>query len=135
MKRNGIINGEISSILSYMGHTDLIAISDSGLPIPEETKRVDLALKPGFPSFLQVLEEVASDMKIEKMILAEEIKEKNPQIHEKIIQLAEHFDNKCELEYISHAEFKKKTKKCCAVIRSGEMTPYANVILQSGCIF
>lgn len=135
MKRNGIMNGEISSILSYMGHTDLIAVSDSGLPIPDEVKRIDLALMPGVPSFLQVLEAVADDMKIEKLILAEEIKEKNPKLHEKIVQLAERFDNKYEIEYISHTGFKERTKKCKAVIRTGEMTPYANIILQSGCIF
>ena len=42
---------------------------------------------------------------------------------------------KIEIEFVSHTELKKRTENCKAVIRSGETTPYANIILQSGCIF
>ena len=63
-----------------MGHTDCIVIGDCGLPIPNETERIDLALAFGIPTFMQTLEIVAEDMKIEKIILAEEIKENNPDI-------------------------------------------------------
>lgn len=135
MKRHGILNGEISSVLSFMGHTDRIAVSDCGLPVPEGTRRIDLALKEGLPSFMQVLEAVTDDMKIEKIVLAEEIKTQNPHIHEKILQLVSGFETQCEIEYVSHSELKKQTKECRAVIRSGEATPYANVILQSACLF
>ncbi len=55
MKKNGIINADISRVLSYMGHTDTLAVGDCGLPIPEETERIDLALKLGVPSFMDVL--------------------------------------------------------------------------------
>ena len=41
MKRQGILNSEISRVLTYMGHTDQICIGDCGLPIPEETERID----------------------------------------------------------------------------------------------
>ena len=67
MKRNGIINADISRVLAYMGHTDTLAVGDCGLPIPDETERIDLALKPGVPSFMEVLAEIAKDMKIEKL--------------------------------------------------------------------
>ena len=40
MKKNGILNSDISRVLSYMGHTDQIAVGDCGLPIPEETERI-----------------------------------------------------------------------------------------------
>ena len=43
MKKNGILNSDISRVLSYMGHTDQIAVGDCGLPIPEETERIELA--------------------------------------------------------------------------------------------
>lgn len=74
MKRQGILNSDISRVLSYMGHTDTICIGDCGLPIPDETERIDLAVKFGQPSFMDVLEEVGADMKVEKIILAEEMK-------------------------------------------------------------
>ena len=80
MKRNGIINADISRVLSYMGHTDTLAVGDCGLPIPDETERIDLALKLGVPSFMEVLREVAKEMKIEKIVLAEEIRKKNSDI-------------------------------------------------------
>lgn len=135
MKRNGILNADISRVLSYMGHTDTLAIGDCGLPIPEETERIDLALKPGVPSFMETLKEVAKEMKIEKVVLAEEIREKNPKIEEEILALVKEMDAPCEIAYVSHAELKAQTKTCRAVIRTGETTPYANVILQSACLF
>lgn len=135
MKRNGIINADISRVMSYMGHTDTLAIGDCGLPIPEETERIDLALKLGVPSFVEVLKEVASEMKIEKVVLAEEIKEKNQKVLEEILSIVSEMDTECKVEYVSHQELKSQTKTCRAVIRTGETTPYANVILQSACLF
>ena len=141
MKRHGILNSEISRVLSYMGHTDQICIGDCGLPVPEETERIDLAVRFGVPSFLEVLSEVAKDMKIEKIYLAEEIKEKNPQMEDEIYRLLADLYAPCETgfkiqtEYVPHVKLKDMTKNCRAVIRTGETTPYANIILQSGCIF
>lgn len=133
MKKNGILNSEISRILSYMGHTDCIAVGDCGLPVPDETERIDLALAFGIPTFMQTLKVVADDMKIEKIILAEEIKENNPEILHEIEELFK--DSNVETEFVSHSQLKELTKNCKAVIRTGETTPYANIILQSGCIF
>ena len=135
MKKNGILNSDISRVLSYMGHTDQIAMGDCGLPIPEETERIDLALKFGVPGFMEVLCEVKKEMKIEKIILAEEIKTKNPEILKQILQLFDRAEEDCEIEYVSHEELKEKTHTCKAVIRTGETTPYANIILQSACLF
>ena len=135
MKRHGILNSDISRVLTYMGHTDRICVGDCGLPIPDETERIDLAVKFGQPTFMDVLKEVGSDMKIEKIILAEEIKEMNPQILAEITEYFAEQDIQPEVEYVSHVELKALTKECKAVIRTGETTPYANIILQSGCIF
>lgn len=133
MKRHGILNSDISSVLSYMGHTDRICIADCGLPIPEETERIDLAVKFGQPTFMELLKVVGDDMKIEKIVLAEEIKENNPKV---LVEINDYFvGQEVEVEFVSHVELKEMTKECKAVIRTGETTPYANIILQSGCIF
>lgn len=121
-----------------MGHTDRIALGDCGLPIPEETERIDLALEFGKPSFLEVLRPVAKDMKIEKILLAEEIKSQNPAMLQGILDtlgITDMNQGEIQVEFVPHEEFKRQTKNCKAVIRTGETTPYANVILQSGCIF
>lgn len=138
MKRNGILNSDISRVLSYMGHTDRIALGDCGLPVPEDVERIDLAIEFGKPSFLEVLRPVAKDMKIEKILLAEEIKSQNPDMLQGILDTLGITDEKqgeIQVEFVPHEEFKRQTGNCKAVIRTGEVTPYANVILQSGCIF
>ncbi|NLK27648.1 MAG: D-ribose pyranase [Clostridiales bacterium] len=135
MKQNGILNSDISRVLSYLGHTDTICIGDCGLPIPDEVERIDIALKLGSPSFMEVLEAVSEDMKIEKIYLAQEIKGNNPKILSEIKDLVQSLNQEIEIEYIDHTELKTQTNKCKAVIRTGEATPYANIILVAGCIF
>ncbi|GAB6447367.1 MULTISPECIES: D-ribose pyranase [Bacillus] len=131
MKKHGVLNSEIASVLASLGHTDTIVIADCGLPIPDGVKRIDLAVEIGKPSFLDVLQVVADDMAIEKVTLAEEViinnAEVNKEIELKLIEPA--------FEYVSHEQFKEHTKKAKAIIRTGEATPYANVILHAGVIF
>lgn len=133
MKKQGILNSDISRVLSYMGHTGCIAVGDCGLPIPEEVERIDLALEFGVPSFMDVLRVITKDMKVEKIVLAEEIREQNPKVLGEIKELFA--GQELETVFVSHTELKKQTRECKAVIRTGETTPYANIILQSGCIF
>ena len=133
MKKHGILNSDISRVLSYMGHPDCICVGDCGLPVPDETERIDLAVRFGLPAFMDVLREMCEDMCIEKIVLAEEIREKNAGMLEEIM---EYFEGRSlEIVFVPHAELKRMTKTCKAVIRTGETTPYANIILQSGCIF
>jgi len=131
MKKHGVLNSEIASVLASLGHTDTIVIADCGLPIPEGVKRIDLAVEIGKPSFLDVLQVVADDMAIEKVTLAEEIINNNAEVNKEIeLKLIEP-----AFEYVSHEQFKEHTKKAKAIIRTGEATPYANVILHAGVIF
>lgn len=131
MKKNGILNSEISKLLSDLGHTDQITIADAGLPVPDGVKKIDLALKLGTPSFIEVLEEVLKDMAVEKVILAEEIKVDNESQLDAIHQLVD----TNEVTFVSHEAFKKKSGKSKAIIRTGEATPFSNIILQSNVIF
>ncbi|NMD69802.1 D-ribose pyranase [Bacillus sp. DNRA2] len=131
MKRHGILNSHITKVLADLGHTDFIVIADAGLPIPDGVTRIDLALKPGLPSFKAVLDAVCDDMVVEKCIVASEIEVGNPNIEkflkEKFVDI--------DMERVTHESFKELTKKAKAVIRTGEITPYANCILQSGVFF
>ncbi len=133
MKKSGILNSEISRVLSYMGHTDRICVGDCGLPIPDCTERIDLALKFGVPTFMDTLKTLCEDMKVEKIVLADEIKTMNPKVLAEIEELFA--GQELEVEFVPHVQLKKLTEDCKAVIRTGETSPYANVILQSACIF
>ena len=96
-------------------------------------ERIDLALKFGVPTFMETLTTLVEDMKVEKIILAEEIKTQNPKVLGEIEALFA--GQAIDVEFVSHSELKLLTCDCRAVIRTGETTPYANIILQSGCIF
>ena len=139
MKRGILLNSEISYVISKLGHTDTLTIGDCGLPVPEGVQRIDLAVMKGLPEFMPVLKAVLDEQEIEKVILAEEIKVVNPELLGEILKLLEETEEKedkaIEVEYVSHEDFKKKTKASKAVVRTGEYRAYANIILVSGVTF
>ncbi len=129
MKKGGILNSQLNRVISEMGHRDMLIISDAGLPIPKEVEKIDLALKSGIPSFAEVLRAILSELEVEEAYVAEEIKEKNPQTSNMIYSLIG------EVKFITHEELKELSKKARAIVRTGECSPYANIILISGVIF
>lgn len=131
MKKQGILNSEISCVLSQMRHTDTLTVSDCGLPVPEGVKQIDVSIKFGLPRFMDVLYEISKDMKVQKIYMSEDIKTQNPEQLEAILALYKGTD----VEFLPHTEFKKMTGKSKAIIRTGEVTPFSNVILESACIF
>ncbi|KGP90253.1 ribose ABC transporter [Pontibacillus chungwhensis BH030062] len=128
MKRNGILNSHIAKVLADLGHTDTIVVADAGLPIPEGVPKIDLSLQQGVPRFLDVVALLKEEMVVEKTTVANEM-EQNEEVH---IGFKGYFD---EVEYISHESLKQQLKNAKAVIRTGEVTPYANCILHAGVTF
>ncbi|EQK43207.1 D-ribose pyranase [[Clostridium] bifermentans ATCC 638] len=131
MKKSVLINSEISSVISKMGHTDMLTICDSGLPIPKNVKRIDLALKQGVPTFLDTLDTVLEELKVEEVIIACEMEEVSKKLYKEI----ENRFKDIKITKIAHEEFKTVTKDSMAIVRTGEFTPYANIILKSGVVF
>lgn len=131
MKKTALLNSNISSVISKMGHTDSLAIGDCGLPIPEETERIDLALIKGIPTFMDTLKAVLMELQVEEVEIAKETVEVSPTLYKEI----EKELGSVKITLISHEELKKRLKNCKAVIRTGEQTPYANIILKSGVVF
>lgn len=64
MKKGTVLNSDISSVISRLGHTDTLVVCDAGLPIPKSTTRIDMALTQGVPSFMQVLGVVTNEMQV-----------------------------------------------------------------------
>lgn len=131
MKKIGIINSELSKLISELGHTDTIVISDSGLPIPPGVKRIDLALRRGVPGYLQTLETILEEMQVERYTVADEMKKANPELFEQSKQMLDG----AEADIVNHEQFKALTRQAKAVIRTGECSAYANVILHAGVTF
>ena len=131
MKKTGILNQPISSVIASLGHTDTLVIADAGLPVPPETQRIDLALTEGIPTFLDTLRIVLTEMQVERAIVAEEMLDASPKVYEAIKEML----GDVPIETVTHLIFKEQTRSARAVIRTGEFTPYANVILTAGVVF
>ena len=139
MKKGVLLNSPISSVISRLGHTDKITIADAGLPIPSSVERIDLALTQGIPDFMSVLQTITHEMQVEAVMLAEEIKTINPSLFHEILSylylLEQEQKKSIQIMYVSHEAFKKQLTENKAVIRTGECTPYANIVLFSGVTF
>lgn len=131
MKKTKILNSDLSAVIALMGHTDSIAIGDAGLPIPNSSKRIDLAVKRDLPSFLDVLETVLYELEVEEVTIASEMINDNPVLYKKMTEMF----SPVKINLVPHIEFKEMTKSCKAVVRTGECMPYANIILHSGVAF
>ncbi|MGT2886994.1 D-ribose pyranase [Streptococcus didelphis] len=129
MKKTGILNSDLAKLAADLGHTDRVCIGDLGLPVPIGVAKIDLALKTGSPSFQEVLDVYLEHILVEKIILAEEIKKENPKQLENLLKK---LDKQVQVEYVSHEDLKELNKDVKAIIRTGENTPYSNLILQSG---
>ncbi|AVG17911.1 MULTISPECIES: D-ribose pyranase [Chromobacteriaceae] len=132
MKKHGHLNRDIARILASMGHTDSLVIADCGLPIPPGVECVDLSLRLGQPGFIETLDSVLADFQCERAVFAIECRQHNPAVQDRAERMAK---DGAALDFVSHEEFKQRCLAARAVIRTGECTPYANVILHSGVIF
>ncbi|MFQ2502582.1 D-ribose pyranase [Aeromonas caviae] len=139
MKRGKLLNAPLSALVAQMGHTDEITVCDAGLPIPTGPERIDLALMTGTPSLETVLTALLTDLVVEKVIMASEIKAISPAAHQALVdQLEAHAvaqGKPITIEYCLHEEFKTRSRQSKAIVRSGEVTPYANLILCAGVAF
>ena len=128
MKKIGIINASISTVIAHLEHSDMLTVADAGLPIPPTTQRIDLALKPGVPSFLETLEIVLTEMFVEKAYVSVDILTKSPHIYSGIQKLL----GDTPIETLPHQDFKLLSGSTKAIIRTAEFMPFANVILVAG---
>jgi D-ribose pyranase len=131
VKKTTLLHSELSYVIATLGHMETLVIADAGLPIPSETERIDLALTKNVPGAIETLKVVLEEMKVEKVVLAAEAKERNPQYVAEVQNLLPGIP----VEFVSHVDFKTRTASARAVVRTGEFAPYANVILVSGVVF
>lgn len=132
MKKIGVLHGELSKVLAEMAHHDTILIGDAGMPVPEGVDLVDLALVEGVPGFIETLKAVMSELHIEEGIIDTEMEEVSPKMREEVDRA---INGEFKLIEIPHKELQELSKQCKAVIRTGEFTPYSNIILKSGVLF
>lgn len=128
MKRRGIINAPLSGHLARLGHTDLVVVADAGLPVPPHVPVVDLALVFGKPTFVDVLDALLDEIVVEHAWISADADTRPP---------ASWVDSRLEqpAERIPHPELKAMVGDARLVVRTGEDTAYANVVLRCGVPF
>lgn len=131
MKQDRILNPELIRLIAAMGHTQTLVVADAGLPVPKGVPVLDLSLVRGVPSFLQVLDAVLEELVVEGCCLAEEMTQFNPELHSQTCSRMAAMP----VDYVTHEAFKVMTQQAQAVIRTGETSPYANIILRAGVNF
>jgi len=114
MKKTRVINSDISRVIAQMGHFDTIGIGDAGMPVPADTEKIDLAVEAGLPSFIQVLDNILSELQVQKVYLAEEIKTQNPEQLAAVRKIV----GDTPIEFMPHEEMKKDLSNTKAFVRT-----------------
>ena len=128
MLKNGILNPQINSLLSRVRHTNTLVITDRGFPFWPMIETVDISLVDDIPTVLQVLDAIRSNFYIGRVFMAQEFLDENlPETRNLFLSsLAD-----IPITYEAHIEFKKRVPEAIGLIRTGDTTQYANMILES----
>jgi D-ribose pyranase len=134
MKARGLLHPQLAGLVAGLGHGQLLTVADAGLPIEPRTQRVDLAVRCGVPSFADVLQAICAELVVERVIVARESSEVTGAPLERVFASV-YGDQQPPREVVDHDRLKQLADASVAVVRTGECTPYMNVILVVGVSF
>lgn len=129
MKEIGLINADIAAVIAGLGHMDELIVCDAGFPIPLGVRTVDVSLAVDRPTVLEVLGVLLHDFSVEAIVVAEETRRHSPTRYQAYLDLV---GAGVEVTLLPHTAFKERSKRVKAVIRTGDFTVYANILLVSG---
>lgn len=129
MLRSGILNPAILSLLARVRHTNTLVIADRGFPYWPQIETVDLSLVDDLPTVAQVLEAILPAVSIGRVFAAEEFRVHNSPARLEALQARL---GTTPLHFEPHIEFKRRVPSAIGLIRTGDTTPYANLMLESG---
>jgi D-ribose pyranase len=128
MLKSGILNPAINSLLSRVRHTNTLVIADRGFPFWPQIETVDISLVDDIPTVLAVFRAIRASFVVGKLWMAEEFRIANTAAT--IQQFEGEFG---DIPRVSepHVEFKLRVPHAIGLIRTGDTTQYANIILES----
>ncbi|HET8591924.1 MAG TPA: D-ribose pyranase [Nakamurella sp.] len=128
MRNGGIWHPRLIEVIASLGHTDTLVVSDAGLPVPSGVECIDLVWARGEPALMPVLGAVLVELRVESAMIAKELN--GSMLGEIGRALGE-----LPVDRVSHEDLKGAVATARAVVRTGETTPYANVVLRAGVVF
>lgn len=128
MRDDGIWNPRLAAVIARAGHGDLVVIADPGLPVPAGVETIDLVWARNEPRFLPVVDAVARELTIELASAASEATDAGRDDLARVLPGV-------RIESIPHDDLKHLVRSAIVVVRTGEATPYSNVVLHCGVPF
>ena len=128
MLRTGILNPAINSLISRVRHTNTVVIADRGFPFWPRIETVDISLVDDVPRVLDVLRAIRANFVIGRVFMAEEFLAVNGNGERAKL---EREISGVPFVFEPHIEFKKRVPDAIGLVRTGDTTPYANMILES----
>jgi D-ribose pyranase len=128
MLKTGILNPQLNSLLSRIRHTNTLVIADRGFPFWPSIEIVDLSLVDDIPTVLQVLQAIRANFVLGPAWMADEFRQHNPEPVQQAFAAAL---AGTRLSFEPHPRFKQRVPSAIGLVRTGDTTPYANVILES----
>jgi D-ribose pyranase len=125
---SGILNPAINSLLSRVRHTNTLVIADRGFPYWPQIETVDISLVDDIPRVLDVLAAVKANFSVGRVFAAEEFLSVNAPA---TVSAFEDAVLGIPITFVPHIEFKKRVPSAIGLIRTGDTTQYANLILES----
>ena len=129
MRRSGLWHPRLAALVNDLRHTDAMVVADVGLPVPAHVETVDLAWARDEPAFLPVMAAVIRELVVEQALLAEELTDPA------VLDGVEACLPGVPVKRTGHDDLKARCAAARVVVRTGETTPYANVILTAGVPF
>jgi D-ribose pyranase len=126
--KSGIIHADLAYRLAGLRHLETFVICDAGLPLGA-LPCIDLGYRYGSPSFADVVQTVLPAVVVQDSWISTEMIAANP------AAFAVLTGQGLRPNRIDHEVFKKRVLNARFAIRTGEATPYANVLCQAGVPF
>lgn len=128
MIKTGILNPQINALLSRVRHTNTLVIADRGFPFWPMIETVDISVVDDLPTVLQLIQAIRPNFHIGKAWMAQEfLKANNPKARAAFTDALQGIT----LTHEPHVEFKKRVPHAIGLIRTGDTTQYANLVLES----
>lgn len=126
MLRTGILNPAILALRARIRHTNTIVIADRGFPFWPQIETIDISLVDDVPTVQQVFAALTAEFVVGSIWMAEEFCKVNPadRVQSYLAALP-------PVTFEPHVEFKRRVPNAIGLIRTGDTTPYANMILES----
>ncbi len=128
MWKSGILNPAINSLLSRVRHTNTLAIADRGFPFWPALETVDISLVDDIPRVLDVLQALRANFTVGSAFMADEFRQANGADVQRQFEAAL---APVTITFMPHRLLKERVPAAVGLIRTGDTTQYANIIIES----